>query len=206
MRRFESLGVQATIEVQAAGRKVAAENALLRKLLRRHGVTQEEIRGYLETHTMEYTPCDEDPTEPQPRAISQSPTAQGDPRVGRSIVQPTSSLPEDNRPSHGTTYRETALPPLSDSTVRGQMDPLGGETFSAEQLTARGIPFPDDFKIEQLSDRRHTGQSMPCDTAARIITNMRGCPDIREVRSELGCHSESNCMVRNMDIFEILDK
>ena len=38
LRRFESLGVEVTREVQAAGRKVAAENALLWSLLRHHAL------------------------------------------------------------------------------------------------------------------------------------------------------------------------
>ncbi|KAB8230886.1 bZIP transcription factor [Aspergillus alliaceus] len=39
LHRFEVLGVQATQEVQAAGRKVVVENTHLRSLLKLHGVT-----------------------------------------------------------------------------------------------------------------------------------------------------------------------
>ncbi|KAB8072076.1 hypothetical protein BDV29DRAFT_192821 [Aspergillus leporis] len=49
------------------------------------------------------------------------------------------------------------------------------------------------------------GQSTPCETAAKINTSMRNNYDARS-RSELGCHSNSNCMVRNMDIFQLLDE
>ncbi|KAF5863941.1 hypothetical protein ETB97_009048 [Aspergillus alliaceus] len=44
---FEVLGVQATQEVQAAGRKVVMENTHLRSLLKLHGVTDQDIQEYL---------------------------------------------------------------------------------------------------------------------------------------------------------------
>ncbi|PGH13056.1 hypothetical protein AJ79_03893 [Helicocarpus griseus UAMH5409] len=47
VRKFEQQGVHATIEVQAAARKVARENELLRSLLRLRGATTGEIEGYL---------------------------------------------------------------------------------------------------------------------------------------------------------------
>lgn len=47
LRRFERLGVEATTEVQAAARKVAKENTLLRSLLVTHGVPNSEIDDYL---------------------------------------------------------------------------------------------------------------------------------------------------------------
>ncbi|KAJ5748308.1 uncharacterized protein N7511_010004 [Penicillium nucicola] len=50
LRAFEKLGVTATQEVQAAGKKVATENALLRSLLMLHGVTEPQINQYLEVN------------------------------------------------------------------------------------------------------------------------------------------------------------
>ncbi|KAJ6088234.1 hypothetical protein N7486_009495 [Penicillium sp. IBT 16267x] len=46
---FEKLGVEATQEVQKAGRKVATENDLLRSLLMLHGITKSQIEEYLES-------------------------------------------------------------------------------------------------------------------------------------------------------------
>lgn len=200
VRRFESLGVEATLEVQAAGRKVATENALLRKLLRRHGITQEEISEYIKTHAVRYPPCDQYSTE------APSPTPRGDHLVSLGVAQRTPCLPGDNSSSQDVTVRKLAPSPLSDSLAKRQGGHLGDQTSSVEQLTAQGIALSGASRIEQLNDEQYTGQSMPCETAARIIMTMRGSPDIREVRSELGCHSTSDCMVRNMDIFEVLDK
>ncbi|OJD09905.1 hypothetical protein ACJ73_10027, partial [Blastomyces percursus] len=47
VQKFEQQGVQATIEVQAAARKVARENTLLRSLLKLKGVATAEIDEYI---------------------------------------------------------------------------------------------------------------------------------------------------------------
>lgn len=47
VQTFERLGAQAGVELQAAARKVARENCLLRALLGHHGVTRTEIETYL---------------------------------------------------------------------------------------------------------------------------------------------------------------
>ncbi|KMU81340.1 hypothetical protein CISG_08985 [Coccidioides immitis RMSCC 3703] len=71
LRAFEKLGVEATLEVQAAGRKVAAENALLRSLLRIRGVTDFEVEHYLRAHRI--TPGSEISVAASP-SLSQSPS------------------------------------------------------------------------------------------------------------------------------------
>ncbi|KAK2748439.1 hypothetical protein FQN55_004378 [Onygenales sp. PD_40] len=47
VHKFEQEGVTATIEVQAAAKKVARQNELLRSLLRLKGVSEGEVEGYL---------------------------------------------------------------------------------------------------------------------------------------------------------------
>ncbi|KAK4193845.1 hypothetical protein QBC35DRAFT_480423 [Podospora australis] len=47
IRNYEQQGAQASLEIQAAARKVAAENAQLRALLRLHGVSDEGIAAFL---------------------------------------------------------------------------------------------------------------------------------------------------------------
>jgi hypothetical protein len=159
-------------------------------LLRRHGVTEEEIREYLKSHTTGHTLCDQSSREARPPANSLTLTTRGDRQLGGSIAQSNTRHPKYDNPLSETTARGDVLSPLSDSDAKYQGNLLRYQLSSAEQP----------------SDKRYTGQTTPCETAARIIMTMRGCPDIRDVRSELGCHSESNCMVRNMDVFEILDK
>lgn len=47
LHEFECLGVQATVALQAAARKVAKENSLLRSLLGKNGITNVEVESYL---------------------------------------------------------------------------------------------------------------------------------------------------------------
>ncbi|KZF20830.1 hypothetical protein L228DRAFT_278924 [Xylona heveae TC161] len=93
---------------------------------------------------------------------------------------------------------------LSDHpAVETHRDVINGQTLGAEQHVA---PEPVISDAAEASGQ-DTGQYMPCEAAARIITTMRGDRAEQDVRSELGCHSpDSDCMVRNMDIFELLDK
>lgn len=205
MRRFESLGVEATLEVQAAGRKVAAENALLRSLLRQHGVSEEQIQDYLESHTANDNPFNHPLTEVPRLVISPLPRTQSDQLGGHSVLQSTSCLPQMDNPLCEKSIRRIGSLE-SDSVVNRDGNVPHEHTSNAEQPTTGRFASPGASKSQQPRGRQYTGHSTPCETAARIIMTMRGCQDTHDVRSELGCHSQSNCMVRNMDIFEILDK
>ena len=44
-----------------------------------------------------------------------------------------------------------------------------------------------------------------CEVAAQIIASMRGNDDTEGVRSELGCGAAKECVVKNIDIFQIAD-
>ncbi|KAL3487409.1 hypothetical protein BJX62DRAFT_213554 [Aspergillus germanicus] len=80
------------------------------------------------------------------------------------------------------------------------------------QVVALEQPVPVSSLVHDISNLQpslcangSSGQSTLCDAAARIITSMRSYSDARDVRSELGCESGTECMVRNMDIFQLLD-
>lgn len=205
LRRFESLGVEATLEVQAAGRKVAAENALLRSLLRQHGVSEEQIQDYLESHTANDSPFNPPLTKVPRLVISPLPGTQSDQLGRHSVLRPSSCLPQMDNSLRETSIRRIGSL-VSDSVANRDGNVPHEHTSNAEQPTTDGFVSPGAFKLQQPRGRQYTGHSTPCETAARIITTMRGCQDTHDVRAELGCHSQSNCMVRNMDIFEILDK
>lgn len=51
LRSFESLGVAASQEIQEAGKRVARENAFLRSLVMLYGVTDKQVKEYLESRT-----------------------------------------------------------------------------------------------------------------------------------------------------------
>ncbi|BCS17366.1 uncharacterized protein APUU_10194A [Aspergillus puulaauensis] len=204
LQKFEAHGVQVTQEIQAAGRKVAVENTLLRALLQLHGVSDHDIEGYLAAHTgdiVSSTSHSEALPEPKPHLCK----GRSGNAVSSSSSQPI-SLNESRGPFH---ENETATPeptssPSSPAASRQVAIPQS-------QCSNTGQPVPDEpptndpSRLQSRSRNQDPGQSTPCETAAGILTSMRSYPDAQDVRSELGCQSSSSCMVRNMDIFQLLD-
>lgn len=201
LRRFENLGVEATQEVQAAGRKVAEENVLLRSLLRHLGVAEKEVQEYLKSHATYPIPYTTSSATSPPLAISRLPTTGSCNLKSRDISQLNSFHRESNYILREKDAISVGSSPL-DSVIHSPSNPLHTHASSAEQLAAGDVP----IDVQENRAREDTAHSTSCETAAKLIMTMRSYPDIRDVRSELGCHSESNCTVRNMDIFEILDK
>ncbi|PYI34528.1 hypothetical protein BP00DRAFT_390141 [Aspergillus indologenus CBS 114.80] len=189
LRKFELLGVQATQEVQAAGRKLAIENAHLRSLLRLHGVSDQQVQEYLTGQSTHLNPpaC-------RPEAVSEarSPARKCLPSTlgndGVSLQSITSTL----APSSPATHQQRAL---------FDVQPLGRELPATIDESRY-----DSSESSPTSRYQSAGQSTPCETAAGIIQSMRSYYDARDIRSELGCQSDTNCMVRNMDIFRLLDE
>ncbi len=204
LQKFESHGVQVTQEIQAAGRKVAFENTLLRALLRLHGISDHDIEGYLAAHTRDivsFTSHSEALPEPKSHlckggsgnAVSSSSSQpillneRSDPFLENEAATPAPTL---SRPSPAASRQVAVSQSQSSNTAQPVPD---------------APPTSDPSRLQSRSRNQDSGQSTPCETAAGIITSMRSYPDAQEVRSELGCQSSSSCMVRNMDIFQLLD-
>jgi hypothetical protein len=47
---------------------------------------------------------------------------------------------------------------------------------------------------------------MSCETAASIIASMRGNVDHEQVRLQLGCGGREQCIVKNTEVFQVLDQ
>ncbi|KAJ5807062.1 hypothetical protein N7474_010654 [Penicillium riverlandense] len=196
LRSFERLGVAASQEVQEAGRKVAKENALLRSLLILHGVSEEEIEKYLQSQAT-YIPS----ISSSAMATSHSPKAPSDPLVNYHHTCTTPMKLNSSPYQLDTTGTERSI---SKSTAERYMS-LDTQSSGAERPAVLSSD-ASGTKVQQFSDDQGIGQFTSCENAARIIASLRNNPDIRDVRSELGCDSESNCMVKNMSIFDALDK
>ncbi|KAJ5797118.1 uncharacterized protein N7518_005658 [Penicillium psychrosexuale] len=208
VRSFEKLGIAATQDVQKAGRKVAAENVSLRSLLMTHGVTEKQIEDYLESQrqptnsTLSQCPL----VVSLPSANLHLPTTHSQPLVDYHHPLASPSSRELNTSQHPfITLEMTSSPPKSDAKSRmdtpNSQESSVGRAVELSPVTAEPVPESQHFGGDQ-----DTGQFTSCMTAASLIESMRNHSDFRDVRSELGCDSESNCMVKNMSIFDILDK
>ena len=202
LRRFESLGVEVTREVQAAGRKVAAENALLRSLLRHHGVLENEVGEYLKSKTSPNPP----PSVVAPESAgSRLTTALGDHQVNHLSPQSTPFNSGMHDLKHEmNSVGNSFLPP--NTVIIKYGSPLNDQASSVDQTPDASSVIPKASEVQHSEGKHNAGQAMSCETAARIVSTFRGYPEMQGLRSELGCLSESKCMVKNMDIFEILDK
>lgn len=196
LQKFQAEGVRATREVQEAGQKMAVENSLLRSLLTLHGVSDRRVEEYLKTHTTHTSSSHSNAAlarlqsrqSPRPRPFN-------DPSPKQNVMAPTSVAP--------------SWSPTIDQQVAVPVD----QSQSSEGDSELDVPFdsPGPGPSALQPPNRHvdyiqSGQCTPCETAAGIISSMRSYPDMQEVRSELGCQSSASCMVKNMDIFQLLNE
>lgn len=212
---FERLGIEATHEVQAAGRRVAAENALLRSLLRLHGVTDAEVEEYLKSQRDPTSPGPSTvtpllPTPRPPPASDPPPTVSSDHLMKHQLSQPIPSHPEtsrvrDNQLQEPDVVGVASSPPKPVAIGHVYL-PNGPDSCGEWPAAVSSVNLEPSSELQQSRGQLDTGQVTSCETAARIITMMRGYSDTQDARAELGCSSESNCMVKNMAIFEILDR
>ncbi|KAJ5389378.1 uncharacterized protein N7496_000446 [Penicillium cataractarum] len=202
LRSFESLGVAASQEVQQAGRKVAKENALLRSLLVLRGVTQDEIEVFLKSHE-EYTPGG---MTRSASAISYPVTPQIRPSMVLGVSQGTPCESPNTLP-----WREVIdkrIVPAYGRSVEFQTYANQQELTTGRPPTILPVDIPDTAStLQQFNgDHREKGHFTSCESAARIIADLRGYSDTHELRSELGCGAEADCMVKNLNLFEMFDK
>jgi hypothetical protein len=183
--RFEQLGVEASQEIQAAGRKVAEENTLLRSLLRLRGVTDAEIEEYL--------------------GLARDDSGSG----GRGPLVTRMSLSPDARLQQAQSTRSNEIEGRNDNlraseVVASSSQPPPDCMRSVSDLN------PGNNEAQSEACHIHGGldQSLAtsCEAAAKIIASMQGYPDTQDARAELGCSSTSDCMVKNTAIFEVLDR
>lgn len=234
IRRFERQGVEATTEVQTAARKVARENALLRALLVANGVSNQEIDDYLSGKS--YNPDIIHPPTKAPISGSEAatrsaiPSAPQEPWIrgpcspgnkccsqkGNKSPEPiklndkaNQLLPQvakiEPRKSTCCTPGNKICVPV-DPTL-GQLalpQPVQNIGKASEPCASGGINralIAENPTPPNLMDDEST-----CEAAANIIASMRGHGDTEKVLAELGCTSNQSCAVKNITIFELIDR
>ena len=89
--------------------------------------------------------------------------------------------------------------------IEGHAQPTTNEAASstAPDILVSKANFPSLNDQAQLSGAR---DEISCLAAAEIIAGMRGHDNPEEVWPELGCSSSRRCMVKNMAIFQMMDR
>lgn len=238
LQRYERHGVDVTIEVQTAARKVARQNVMLRSLLNSFGVTDAKIDEYLayaEEHNSSPSSA------PEKRVLAAAPA----PATGSATAPETS--PVTSAATLPATTVPAVVPAAVPATTVGQPSPAPVHASPAPSrccqpkqeprecpapVVAERVPSaapqacsagPADSTTAQVdvannnnpssscvsapsSSKQWSEDTTPCEEAARIIASMRGDCDEQSVRAELGCGSNTSCMVNNMTIFQVMDR
>ncbi|KAL2835570.1 hypothetical protein BJY01DRAFT_223430 [Aspergillus pseudoustus] len=181
VRNYEKLGITATEEVQAAGRKVARENEWLRDLLGLHGILASEVNQYLAS-----------------RRNGKAGPALLESSKQRGYIESTTTLSTKNHPdqdvlrTHSTPASRVQLP----------------VAFSDEESILEDRPASDEANARPINQyttaEQHDETSMSCEAAVDMIVGMHSDQDRSVIRERLGCRS-TNCQVRHLTIFEMLD-
>ncbi|KAJ5731742.1 uncharacterized protein N7483_006250 [Penicillium malachiteum] len=204
LRKFETEGIQATREVQEAGRKVAVENRLLRSLLILNDVSDQTVQEYLRAHTADISlPTSRSEAVLLARShLGQSPRS--------NTVDSGERIPSNYGRNDSSPERTVTEPSLSTSSSSPVPHPrLAVPDTQISDRDPLDSPTPGTSTLLPPSGHQESGQSgqyTSCETAAGIISSMRSYPNMQDVRSELGCQSSSSCMVKNMDIFQLLNE
>lgn len=184
VQEYERRGMTATIEVQQAAKVVARENAALRRLLARHGVSRDEIDREIQAANGEPVVVSSTNAENLAAALR--------PQVVRM---------EPNR----TT---AAAPVCNDACKQGKnscenVDPHLDELPNPLETTATGAHSAPPLALSDITSAAETS----CIAAATIIAQMRGDGDDDFARTMLlGCHGTTDCRVKNTTLFQVLDE
>lgn len=206
---FEKQGVQATLEVQAAGRKVVEENKLLRSLLGLRGVADAEVEDYLQTHKAR--------TDPVGGPLSTPPADSGVPQratAGRLCSSGPKQTCRNGKTMPEAAAHDRSPVPLSGSKAQSlpslkprESGPCPDRHPLPKEGTQPPLSVPCTPQIQRASSAENrSGQATTCESAARIIAGMRHDSDMQDMRAELGCTSDASCMVDNMAIMRAMDR
>lgn len=172
--------------MQVAARAVAHENDSLRAMLRLRGVSDEEIEQFL-----------------WGRRRSEGQTELKTVRRGEGPSR-TNGERNHSKPTEAFRAADFARPQNVSRASHLALDQLGAvdENLDAvpitsvapfSQTTSLFAPREDESRLE-----------MSCETAADIISSMRGTVDEQEARSQLGCEGRESCQVKTVEVLGVM--
>lgn len=198
LKEYERAGVQATIEMQQAARRVAWENARLRALLTKKGVADLEVEAWL-SHG-EHGAAKE-----QPSRGHSADAVTGKTHLGvTALTNGCRPLPSAYRPgplsvsSARSEFAATSPASPPDPAYQDGIPPSSAAPVLSTTIALSSLP--------DLDSCCTSGTETSCDVAAAILAGMQGHGDASRARADLGCIDSSACVVKNTKVFSLLDE
>lgn len=208
LRKYESMGVEASLEIQASARLVAEENRRLRALLQSRGVVSQEIETAVATSSVEAQapsrasileaklntkkPCTGEvcKTDPKSRQSNTSSSLQ-------SLTEPRGGICK--RPLTSVSLRTTATNPVPSSS-------MATPAFSPMDLPSHLMDCYEEESRDLSSEISSGNDTTSYTFAVEVITSMRADVSAEDVKAELGCGKGVECNIDNSTLFSIMDR
>ena len=233
LRSYETLGVQASIDVQLSARAVLAENARLREENAQLKIVSEKLNQELEgkmKQNINNVSTDRGGQSLEREECSREESATwkavcgpvGESIEELEIVLLQSSFYNTGRDGAICTETEPSLPintqpdslqpsPTSTNLSTRDIDqPSRGETASCDQLPIQQETNTQEMSCDRSHDAALSTDTSSCEYAAQIITSMRADVTPDDVRADLECNESigewKKCKVDNAKLFVAMDR
>jgi hypothetical protein len=220
LRKYESMGVEASMEIQASARLVAEENKRLRALLQSRGVVSLEIDTAIEASNVgAQAPSRASILEAK---LNTKKPCTGDVcKTGSNSRQSNTLSPfqSSTEPRGGICKRPLTLVPLMTTAIHPvsllESPALENRLSSSSIATPAFSPMDpssdlmDHYEKESpdLSSQTSPGNdTISCTFAVNVITSMRADVSAEDVKAELGCGKDVECKIDNSTFFTIMDR
>lgn len=233
LRNYESLGVQATVDMQHSARAVLAENARLREENAHLKIANDKLKQDLKAkteHNIDNVSADRDSQSLERGSFHRDGSNTWTPVCGTAVESNEESETEPLQSSfhaagrcdaEASAINELSLPittqagsfqppPTSTNPSKSGIDqPSRTESASHGRFPARQETDAQEVTCSRSSNADLSTDTSSCEYAAQIITSMRADVTADDVRADLGCGESidewKRCKVNNAKLFVAMD-
>ena len=233
LRSYESLGVQASVDIQHSARAVLAENARLREENAQLRIVNDKLKHELEAKTEPNK--DNISADGDSQSLERGGCSRDESRTWTAVCAPAveSSEEPETEPLQSnfhttgrcdgeiSTLNELSLPvttqagslqlsPTSTTPSMSDVDqPSTSETASHDRFPAQQETDAQEMTCDRNYHADLSTDTSSCEYAAQIITSMRADVTPDDVRADLGCNESieewKRCKVNNAKLFVAMD-
>ncbi|KAI9893417.1 MAG: hypothetical protein M1814_006714 [Vezdaea aestivalis] len=202
IKALKTSQLQATLEVQAAARRVADENRQLRLLIEREfGTGKEEVERLLLNQTKLRNGGQGGQIQ-EANVVTKEHGLRGE---GIRYTRPLLAIDDDPNTA-ATLHLPSSRIPVAACTF-GSKEKNDTSSPLLDRLGAtHQSPAPEPLRESDTVPVKPTGAGdKSCEEAARIIASLRGTNASEDILRELGCSSDRSCAIKPLSIFELVD-